>query len=86
MDLIIGGAYQGKRAFAENTLGVPGEDVYTCTGSDIDFSKPCIDRLEEFTLVKLHYPTLHLEHLSLYHGDQAPYCEQHHLYLLPYRL
>ena len=39
MDLIIGGAYQGKRAFAENTLGVPGEGVYTCTGSDIDFLK-----------------------------------------------
>ena len=50
MDLIIGGAYQGKRAFAENTLGIPAEGVYTCTGSDIDFSKPCIDRLEEFTL------------------------------------
>ena len=50
MNLIIGGAYQGKRAFAENTLGIPAADIYTCAGSGIDFSKPCIDRLEEFTL------------------------------------
>lgn len=50
MDLIIGGAYQGKRDFAIHTLGIPEEDIFTCTDAHIDFTKPCIDRLEEFTL------------------------------------
>ena len=50
MDLIIGGAYQGKRDFAVHTLGIQEEDIFTCTDTHIDFTKPCIDRLEEFTL------------------------------------
>ncbi len=50
MDLIIGGAYQGKRAFAVNTLGIPESDIFTCTDTHIDFSKPCIDRLEDYVL------------------------------------
>ena len=50
MNLIIGGAYQGKRDFAKNALGIQEADIFTCTNSHIDFSKPCIDRLEEFTL------------------------------------
>ena len=39
MELIIGGAYQGKRAFAVNTLGIPETDIFTCSGTEIDFSK-----------------------------------------------
>ena len=50
MELIIGGAYQGKRAFAVNTLGIPEADIFTCSGTEIDFSKKCIDKLEEFVL------------------------------------
>ena len=50
MNLIIGGAYQGKRSFAKEALGLKDADIYTCSGSEIDFSYPCIDRLEEFTL------------------------------------
>lgn len=49
MILIIGGAYQGKLEYAKNTLGVT--DVYTCTGGEIDFSKGCIYRIEEFARV-----------------------------------
>ena len=49
MVLIIGGAYQGKLDFAKNTFGIAEEDVHTCTGAEIDFSKRCIDRIEEFT-------------------------------------
>ena len=49
MVLIIGGAYQGKLDFARETLGV--SDIYTCTGGEIDFSHPCIDKLERFTAV-----------------------------------
>ena len=50
MHLIIGGAYQGKRQFAEERFGLKPEDIFTCTGEDPDFSSPCLDRLEEFTL------------------------------------
>ena len=50
MHLIIGGAYQGKRQFAEERFGLKPEDIFTCTGEDPDFTCPCLDRLEEFTL------------------------------------
>lgn len=48
MVLIIGGAYQGKRAFACDALGIVPNEIYTCTGGEIDFSYPCIDRIEVF--------------------------------------
>ena len=50
MTLIIGGAYQGKLAFARETFGFGEEDVFTCSGAEIDFAKPCVNALEEFTL------------------------------------
>ena len=50
MTLIIGGAYQGKLAFARETFSLAEEDVFTCSGTEIDFSRPCINALEEFTL------------------------------------
>lgn len=50
MELIIGGAYQGKRAFALEILGIPEDEIFTCTGTEIDFSKKCIDKLEEYVL------------------------------------
>ena len=50
MHLIIGGAYQGKRQFAEERFGLKPENIFTCTGEEPDFSCPCLDRLEEFTL------------------------------------
>lgn len=50
MVLIIGGAYQGKLDFAKETFGITDADVFTCEGSEIDFSKRCINALEEFTL------------------------------------
>lgn len=50
MQLIIGGAYQGKRAYAVNALGIPEENIFTCTDTNIDFSKTCIDKLEEYVL------------------------------------
>ena len=49
MILIIGGAYQGKLDFARNAFGLGTEDVHTCKGNDIDFSKRCIYKIEEFT-------------------------------------
>ena len=50
MHLIIGGAYQGKRAFAETRFQLKPGDIFSCTGEDPDFSYKCLDRLEEFTL------------------------------------
>ena len=51
MDLIIGGAYQGKLNCAKRTFGVRDEEIYTCTEADgVAFGSRCINRLEEFTL------------------------------------
>ena len=51
MDLIIGGAYQGKLACAKKRYGLAEGDIYTCTEAEgIRFGARCIDRLEEFTL------------------------------------
>ena len=49
MHLIIGGAYQGKLDFALEHFGLCREQVFTCSDTNIDFSKPCIDKIEEFT-------------------------------------
>lgn len=49
MVLIIGGAYQGKLDFAKQTFSVTDEDIFTCNGGEIDFSRKCIDKIEEFT-------------------------------------
>ena len=51
MIFVIGGAYQGKLDFVREELGVSG--IYTCNGPEIDFSKPCIYKIEEFTA---HHP------------------------------
>ncbi len=50
MKLIIGGAYQGKREFAKAAFQLKEADIFTCTGEHIDFSAPCIDKIEAFTL------------------------------------
>ena len=48
MIFIIGGAYQGKLDYAKNTYNLKDEDIYQCSGAEIDFSVKCIDRIEEF--------------------------------------
>lgn len=48
MILIIGGAYQGKLDYAKAAFSLAPEDIFTCTGTEIDFSKPCVNALEEF--------------------------------------
>ena len=53
MILIIGGAYQGKLDYAKSTFGITDADIYTCTGAEIDFSRRCICKIEEFTC---HHP------------------------------
>ena len=62
MILIIGGAYQGKLDFAKETFGITDEDVFLCDSEQIDFSKRCIAKLEEF---------------ARQHPDPIPYFESH---------
>lgn len=50
MILIVGGAYQGKKNYAMQRFSLCENDVYTCSGTYIDFTKPCIYALEEFSL------------------------------------
>ena len=50
MILIIGGAYQGKLDFAKTAFSLSEDDIFTCNGSVIDFSKRCISNIEEFSL------------------------------------
>lgn len=50
MVLIIGGAYQGKLDFAKTAFTLSEDDIFTCTSFEIDFSKRCINKIEEFTL------------------------------------
>lgn len=50
MVLIIGGAYQGKLDFAKSAFGLTQDDIFTCTGGEIDFSRRCINHVEEFVL------------------------------------
>lgn len=49
MILILGGAWQGKLDFAKSRFHLSSEDIFTCSDTQIDISKPCIYRLEEFT-------------------------------------
>lgn len=49
MILIIGGAYQGKLDFARNHFAVAQEDIHVCGVGEIDFSRRCICKIEEFT-------------------------------------
>ena len=49
MILIIGGAYQGKLDYAKSAFQITDGEVFTCCGGEIDFSKRCIYKIEEFT-------------------------------------
>ena len=47
MDLVIGGAYQGKKDFAMEHFSLAREDIYTCTdGEEPDWNRRCIEHLE----------------------------------------
>ena len=48
MELIIGGAYQGKTAYAKTRYNLEEHDIHICDSAEVDFSKKCIDSLESF--------------------------------------
>ncbi len=55
MNLIIGGAYQGKTEYAMARFSLKPEDIFTCQGdTPADFSKKCLRRLEEYARYALH--------------------------------
>ena len=52
MVYIIGGSYQGKREYAQETFKLSESDVFVCTEeiAEIDFSKRIIANIERFAL------------------------------------
>ncbi len=51
MELIIGGAYQGKLDHARVKYGLTDKDIFVCTDDkDIDCSKRCIYHYEQYLL------------------------------------
>ena len=51
MELIIGGAYQGKLEYAAKTYNLKETDIYVCAeDTAIDFDKKCVYGIEEFVM------------------------------------
>ena len=51
MDFVIGGAYQGKKAFAMEHFYLSEKDIYTCTcDGEPDWNARCIEHLEQYVL------------------------------------
>ena len=50
MELIIGGAYQGKTDFAKERFGLSDDDICVCDkDGSIDFDKKCISHIERYS-------------------------------------
>ena len=50
MVLIIGGAYQGKTAYAKKTYGIQDAEIFTCETETLDLTARCLRHLERFAL------------------------------------
>ena len=51
MDLICGGAYQGKLEYARKTFGLADSDISYCSAeAEPDLSRRCLCRVEEYAL------------------------------------
>ncbi len=50
MELIIGGAYQGKLDYAKEKYSLEDKDIYTCEEGPAELGAKCIYGLESFTL------------------------------------
>ena len=69
MILIIGGAYQGKLDYAKAAFSLAPEDIFTCTGTEIDFSKPCVNALEEFCYACIQHDIDPIEYVKAHRED-----------------
>lgn len=51
MELIIGGAYQGKLDYAKSAFGIQEEEICVCTAeTEPDFTKRCLVHYEQYLL------------------------------------
>ncbi|MCR4672277.1 MAG: bifunctional adenosylcobinamide kinase/adenosylcobinamide-phosphate guanylyltransferase [Lachnospiraceae bacterium] len=51
MDLIIGGAYQGKLEYAKSRCSLSDEEIFVCTeDKGIEFARQCVYNIQEYTL------------------------------------
>ena len=51
MELIIGGAYQGKLEYAAKTYNLKETDIYVCAeDTAVDLDKKCVYGIEEFVM------------------------------------
>ena len=66
MELIIGGAYQGKLEYARETLNVTEHFECTIESAEIDFSCGCVCSLEKFALACLRAGKSPLESIKAY--------------------
>ena len=48
MELIFGGAYQGKTQYAAEKYHCKDEEIFTCEGIELDRTARCIRHLERF--------------------------------------
>lgn len=69
MVLIIGGAYQGKLQYAKAAFQITDGEVFTCKGVHIDFSKQCIDHIEDFTYACVKETIDPIAYFKAHQGD-----------------
>ncbi len=50
MIFIIGGSYQGKTEFAKRNFGLTDEEIFVCTGNQVNLNAKCIAHIERFAL------------------------------------
>lgn len=50
MELIIGGACQGKTDYAKRVYGLTDAEIFTCEGLELDLRARCLRHLESFAL------------------------------------
>ncbi len=69
MELIIGGAYQGKLDHAKEKYGLKEEEIFRCTEDGrIDFGAKCIYGIENYTLWCVKNGT---DALSVFKAEEA---------------
>ena len=70
MDLIIGGAYQGKLEYARKRYGLEDKDIFTCSESEgISFGCRCLDKAGEFALWCVRNGKDAVEYLEQYRDE-----------------
>ena len=69
MVFIFGGAYQGKTDFAKEAFSLAEGDIFSCSGTEIDFSRRCVDNIESFTLACTRAGIDPVEYFRVHRGE-----------------